>query len=352
VRLNPLALALLCCAALPAGARADATRSLEGSLAVAAGGSFGVENLVGAIKVVPAAGHDLRLRATVHAESEELAASLSLATVTGKHGEPTLRVVYPLDRYDEFRYAGGGTGRHSSGEYAGHKVRISGSRGVLVYADLVVEVPAGATRSRIATLGGSIEAERVEGGLRFDTGSGPISIAHSKGELTADTGSGQVSASDVHGSFRCDTGSGECRVEDFEGDLLSADTGSGAVLVTRARAARIKLDTGSGQVRLVRIDAEEVSADTGSGPVELEAYGSRLKRFSADTGSGAVRLQLPADAGFVAKADVGGGRLRCDFQDAKAIVEDHEVVGYRRGDGRVRVDVDTGSGGLTIEPAR
>jgi hypothetical protein len=352
VRLTRAVLVLAGLATLGLPARAEVTRTLEASLPASPGAAFAVLNLAGTLTVVPAPGPAVRVKATVHAESDALAASLSLGTVPGKDGTPTLRVEYPVDRYDEFRYPARGPGSDSGIDYAGRKVRVSGSRGVLLYADLVVEVPAGAGKGRLQTHAGAIEADRLEGNLRLETGSGAVHISHSKGDLAGDTGSGDVIARDVQGSFRCDSGSGDCRIEDFEGDELACDTGSGAILVSRARARTLKLDTGSGRVRLEGIDAEEVKVDTGSGSVEIEALGDRLRRVAADTGSGAVRLRLPPQAGFEAKTNLGGGDLRCDYADAKTIVKRREVVGCRRGDGRIEIRVDTGSGGLVIEPAR
>jgi DUF4097 and DUF4098 domain-containing protein YvlB len=82
----------------------------------------------------------------------------------------------------------------------------------------------------------------------------------------------------------------------------------------------------------------------------LAATGNRLARVRVDTGSGDVRLRLPAGASFRAEADQGSGDLVCGFDDAQPIVERRTVVGYRRGDGRIAIDVDTGSGDLVIEP--
>jgi hypothetical protein len=47
---------------------------------------------------------------------------------------------------------------------------------------------------------------------------------------------------------------------------------------------------------------------------------------------------------------MGSGELESGFTDAQAIVNRREVVGYRRGDGRIKIDVDTGSGDVTVEP--
>jgi hypothetical protein len=69
-------------------------------------------------------------------------------------------------------------------------------------------------------------------------------------------------------------------------------------------------------------------------------------------GSGSVRLRLAPDAGFEAHADLGSGRIESQYGDARPILKRNEVVGYRRGDGRIRIDVETGSGSLTLEPMR
>jgi Putative adhesin len=332
--------------------RADSTRMLEAELTPSATGAFSFLNLAGTMTVVSAAGSIVRVRATVHAESDELAASVTVTKTTGKDGEPLLLFQYPVERFDRFRYPPRGPGPDHGALYAGRKVRISGTEGALVYADLVVEVPNGVKKGRLETRAGAIDAEKLDGDLRLETGSGAIRLSHSRGDLVADTGSGDVTARGVQGTFRCDTGSGQCLVEDFEGDLIVCDTGSGPVLVSRARVGTLSVDTGSGRVRLEGIEAEEVRADTGSGPVDVEAFGIRLRRVTADTGNGTVRVRLARDAGFDARASLGSGELLCSFEDAERIVKRREVVGCRRGDGRIAIKVDTGNGGLVIEPMK
>jgi hypothetical protein len=332
--------------------RAEVTRTLQAELELSPAGSFSLLNLAGTMSVVPAPGSVVRVRATVHAESDELASSLTVEKATGKDGEPLLVFKYPVERFDRFRYPPRGSGQDNGVDYGGRKVRISGADGVLLYADLVVEVPKGVKKGRLETRAGAIDAQRLDGDLRLETGSGALHMTQSRGDLVADTGAGDVVAKGVQGSFRCDTGAGDCHIEDFEGDLLVCDTGSGSVLVTRARVRSLVADTGSGRVKLEEIEAEEIQADTGSGPVDVEAFGSRLRRIGADTGSGAVRLRLASDAGFEARANLGSGEVVCDFQDAERIVKRREVVGCRRGDGHIAIKVDTGSGGLVIEPMR
>jgi DUF4097 and DUF4098 domain-containing protein YvlB len=99
--------------------------------------------------------------------------------------------------------------------------------------------------------------------------------------------------------------------------------------VVRECADRLSLDTGSGRLRLVEVQARVVDADTWSG---------------------VVRLRLPRDASFELRADTGSGDVKSRFSDAEPIVRRREVIGYRRGDGDVKIDVDTGSGDVTVEP--
>jgi hypothetical protein len=330
--------------------RAEVTRTLQAELALSPEGAFSLLNLSGTMTVVPAPGAVVRVKATVHADSDDLASSLTLEKATGKDGEPLLVFKYPVERFDRFRYPPRGAGQDDAVEYSGRKVRVSGTEGAFLYADVVVEVPKGVTKGSLQTRAGAIDAERLDGDLRLDTGSGAIRLTQSRGDLVAETGSGDVIAKGVQGSLRCDTGAGDCQIEDFEGERLVCDTGSGSVLVTRARVRSLVADTGSGRAKFEGIEAEEIVADTGSGPVDVEAFGTRLRRISADTGRGTVRLRLSPDAGFEARANLGSGEVVCDFQDAERIVKRREVVGCRRGDGHIAIKVDTGSGGLVIEP--
>jgi hypothetical protein len=49
---------------------------------------------------------------------------------------------------------------------------------------------------------------------------------------------------------------------------------------------------------------------------------------------------------------LGGSRGNLDGALSRAAYSRREVVGYRRGDGRIKIDVDTGSCHVVIAPAR
>jgi len=355
------AAAVLLCAATAVPVFAEVARTLRIEVPSPTTTHWAIENLAGSMRVTRGTGPVVVAVATVHAESQELADAMRFEQVTGDDGVPTWRVRYPLDRESTLRYPEGGGGSWivgklfgslsgSSLKYDGHKVRVTSDDGPLLYSDVDVQVPAGAVEATFRNHIGPLHGEGVQGHLLFDTGSGNVTLEKVGGKVKADTGSGDVSATDVEGTFTCDTGSGNCTVDGFKGDTIACDVGSGNVRLRAPKAQRIKADTGSGNVRVLEADTEEFDADTGSGNVQLDAQGTRLARVSADTGSGNVLLRLPADASFEAYANQGSGDLTSRFTDAQPILKKKELVGYRRGDGRIKIRVDTGSGDLTIEP--
>lgn len=338
-------------------AAAETTRSLRVQLSGDAGRPFAVENLAGSMRITGTDDPSVTAVATLHAESDALADSVRFEQVVNEKGLPTLRVRYPVAQHQAFRYPGSGTGGFWEGLFGGNRIKydgalvsVNGNRGVLLYADVEVRVPRKAIDAVFKNHVGALSAEGLEGRIRLDSGSGAIAADRMKGEVVADTGSGSITGSNLEGSFVCNTGSGNCAVSRFTGDALKCDTGSGSVQVEEATARRIEADTGSGKVRALAVDVEEIQADTGSGSVELETKGARLRQIKADTGSGSVKLRLPADTGFELRADTGSGDVVSHFADAQAIVQRKEVVGYRRGDARVRITVGTGSGDVVVEP--
>ncbi|MEE9229733.1 MAG: DUF4097 family beta strand repeat-containing protein [Acidobacteriota bacterium] len=400
---------------------AQVTRTLRLELSAGESSQFAVENLAGSMKVRRGSGDAVVVIATVTAESDELAQEVRLEKVRGAKGVPTLRVIYPLSSHRTLRYpgaperaSGGGLwGRLFGGgddglRYGGTRANVSPSRGVLLYADVEVQVPARSVQATFRNLVGPLEARELEGSLRFEVSSGNVTLAklhgdivadtgtgnveaseiegsiagttgggdcelsvirgekvrcdtgsgdirlrsvHVSGEIRADTGSGDVRARDLEGSFVCDTGSGDCDVEDLRGGNVNCDTGSGNVRLRRITAERIESDTGSGDVVAIGIDAQEFEADTDSGDVSVEVSGDRMLKIVAGTGSGNVRVRLNPDATFELRANQGSGDLVCHYSDADPILEKKEIVGYRRGDRRIRIDVDTGSGSVTLEPS-
>jgi DUF4097 and DUF4098 domain-containing protein YvlB len=113
---------------------------------------------------------------------------------------------------------------------------------------------------------------------------------------------------------------------------------------------RLDMHSSSGDFKIQDCDAAEIKAHTGSGDISIENRGSRLADVRVGTGSGDVVLRLPRDASFDAKASLSSGDMHVGFSDGTATTKHGEVVAYRRGSGGTKIDVETGSGNLTIEP--
>ncbi len=339
-----LALAVAAQASLIRPLQAEVTKTVR--LTQDATRPFAVENLAGAMKVVAGSGPLAEVTATLHAESAALLEGMRFEPTTDEKGRPSLRVRYP-ENERRFRYPHGGS---TETKYDGRRLKVTSDSGVLAYADLEVRLPKDVAEAWLRNAVGAMQASGVSGNLRFDTGSGDITVSDVSGDIMAGTGSGDVKASGARGRFKCDTGSGGCEITGFRGESLGLDTGSGTLLATDIETRSLRADTGSGDIRVTRAQAVDVEAATGSGSVDLELVGTGLSKVSADTGSGDVRLRLPKDASFEVRADMGSGDLESRFADAQAIVNRREVVGYRRGDGHIKIDVDTGSGDVTVEP--
>jgi hypothetical protein len=348
MRGRALAVATLILLAIASVALADETKTLKVELSTDPALEFAVENLVGTMTIIATDDNQVSAVATVHADREEIAEKVSFEQINDE-GRPTLRVIYPLDEYTYLRYAEIG---RTEVKYDGVRVRIGRRGRVTLWADVEVRVPRSTIHSTFKNHVGSLSADGLDGRLSFDTSSGSIKLRGCAGRVEADTGSGAIDAVDMDGVLSCDTGSGSVTVKGFDGDELRCDTGSGSVRASDVAARKLELDTGSGSIEVEGAAIEEFNADTGSGRIKLVATGDRLRTIKADTGSGGVSITLPADSTFELRADQGSGGIDCNFDDARAIRRDRKVVGYRRGDGKIWIDVETGSGSVLIQPAK
>lgn len=263
-------------------------------------------------------------------------------------GRATLRVISPADRISypqmpdgstEIRVRDDGTfgnDHHGDdddddGSGGGRRVRISSRPGGLeAWADLRVSVPAG--RTLAVHLGaGRLTATNVDGRLRLMAASAPVTVNGARGELVLQVGAGAV------------------RLSGIEGDL-SAETGSGGVEITRARGSKLCVETGSGDVTASGLEAEQLRVETGSGTVTVELKGS-LDRVDVETGSGDVAITAPANLSADLAMDTASGDIDTDFPLAVTRTARDHLRG-RVGDGKGRISVETGSGGIRLFKAK
>lgn len=315
-------------------------------------------NLAGEVRLVPGGGGDVRV-AVRPGGADAGRLRIEQGPLDIGRSEPgameTLRIVYPGDRIlypglrgsSSLRVREDGTFWGDTRGDRGREVEISGRRGdVEAWADLEVSVPPGkGVFVMLAT--GRVEARNVDGDLHLDTGSGEIVVAGTTGELGLDTGSGDVTVEGAEGEVSVDTGSGDVTLRAVRGPGISVDTGSGNVAVDDARAPEIELDTGSGDVRLLGARTGRVNVDTGSGNVTIETIAGSAT-VTVDTGSGDVEVTVPADYSGRVHLETNSGRLRTDLP-IRVERKSEDVVDGRIGDGgAARLEIDTGSGDVSI----
>jgi hypothetical protein len=342
--------AALCCVAPAALAQTAQRYPLVGD-------NVAIFNLAGTVRVEGGSGGGVVVEVTRGG-----ADAAKLDVVTGPlGGRQTLRVIYPDD--DIIYPAFGGHSSSSldvrddgtfNGDHRqfgrGHRVRIRGDgSGTEAYADLRIVVPPG-KQVTVYLAVGKMTATNVSGDLTLDVSAADVTASGIKGSLVVDAGSGNVRVTDATGDVNLDTGSGNVTVSGVRGDQLRIDTGSGEVTLDRADVRSLLIDTGSGSADATAVKAQDLSISTGSGDVTLVllAGGGSIE---IDTGSGEVIATLPADYGADVLLDTGSGDI--DLGSIPVTVrriEENHVEG-RIGDGRGRLQIETGSGGVRLRKA-
>jgi hypothetical protein len=319
------------------------------------GDSVAIYNLVGELKVEGGSGSAVTVEiARVGRDADQLRVE------TGPiRGRATLRVIYPDEDLvlpgrasgwwsTELRVRDDGTfndGDRGFGR-SGRRVRIRGrGDGLEAAADLRIVVPRG---QKIAVyLGvGRATIANVDGRLRVDVSSADVTADHTKGQLNIDTGSGEVQVTDAEGDINIDTGSGTVSATRIKGTVLDIDTGSGEVNATDVDATDVNIDTGSGSVDLRNARARTLRVDTGSGDVDIRLL-APCDDIDIDTGSGGVTLAVPEGLSAQVEIETGSGGIDLGFPVQVRKLESDHVTGTI-GDGRGRLRIDTGSGGVRL----
>jgi lia operon protein LiaG len=316
-------------------------------------------DLAGTVRIV--AGDGTRAEVLVTRRGPD-AAQLRVSQ-TERNGEsrlhvlfPGRRVVYPSDRNGGWKHGWGSTtltvgedgclGHKEHFPFGSRRVTVTGSgAGLHAWADVEVRLPRGCqTTFRLGV--GRVSALQVEGDLTIDVAAAEVEAERTTGLLVVDTGSGAVVLRGNQGDISVDTGSGGVEATDVRGARLRVDTGSGGVTATGIQSADLLVDTGSGSVQLEGVRSESINVDTGSGGVRLDLLGAP-RSLIVDTGSGGVTIVGPADLGAAVELETGSGGIQTDYAMSH-LSREHGYLQGTIGDGRGRIKVDTGSGGVRL----
>lgn len=320
------------------------------------GNDVAVYNLVGSISVESGTGSDVEVEVTRQGRD----ASQIRVETGAVRGRDAVRVVYPSDRI-VFRSDSRGNrwfgdsrttlsvnddGTFGDGDWDGRRVEIrSSGSGLEAYADVRVRVPR--NRTIAVHLGaGHATVTNVEGDITVDVSAASVTTRGTRGRLLLDTGSGDVSVTDAEGEVTLDSGSGEVEVNGVRGEMVRLDTGSGSVRATDVTARVLRIDTGSGRVIVRGVSAPDVSLDTGSGSVEV-LLTSDVEQLTIDSGSGGITLGVPEALGAMLSVESGSGGVDFDFPVTVTRRSRGRLTG-QIGDGRGRIDIETGSGSVRL----
>jgi lia operon protein LiaG len=275
-------------------------------------------------------------------------------------GHPTLRLIYPSDRIQYARMSDGsstdlrvredGTFSDNGGEERrkdqGRQVTIAGRGGGLnAYADLRITVPAG-KQVGVHLAVGKVAVSKVEGELSIDAAAAPVTSSSTRGQLSIEVGSGEVQVRQSRGELSVETGSGAVAISDVRGESISIQTGSGEVTANDVRSGDLSIETGSGDIRVSSLMAPKVSLETGSGAVTADVSGE-VWNVNVETGSGDITLRVPPTLGAEVDIETSSGDIETDFEVAVTRHARDHLTG-RIGDGRGKIDIETGSGGIKL----
>jgi hypothetical protein len=323
-----------------------------------------IYNLVGEMRLEPGSGPDVVVEVTRGG-----ADAAKLRVLKGElDGTETLRILYPADRIQYTRLSEGSStqlrvrdngtfGDDDDDDDHGRKRRNQGKQVTIVgrgggldaYADTRITVPAGREVS-VHLAVGKVSVSNVHGNLHIGAASAPVTTSVTRGELEIDVGSGAVQVTQARGDLSVDTGSGVVGVSDVRGKSVSMNTGSGDVTASDVRSGDLSVRTGSGNIQMTSLTAPEVSLETGSGSVTADLSGE-VWEVNVQTGSGDVTLKVPPTLGAEVDIETSSGDIETDFPvEVTRHARDH-MTG-RIGDGRGKIDIETGSGGIKLVKGR
>ncbi len=326
------------------------------------GDEVAIYNLAGEVQLLPGPGPDVTAEVTRGG-----ADAAKLKVVQGEvDDQETLRFLYPADRIHygqpasgtstQIRVRDNGTfgdedddRNHERRKPKGKQITISSQPGGLdAHADLRISVPMG--KQVALYLGvGKVAVTNVNGDLSVDVAAAPVSTSNTRGELEIDVGSGAVQVTQARGDLRVDTGSGTVSATDVRGENVSIETGSGDVTSSDLRSSELSITTGSGNIEVTKLMAPKVQLQTGSGSVSADLNGE-VWNVGVETGSGDVTLKMPPTLGAEVDIETSSGDIETDFEVAVTRHARDHMTG-RIGDGRGKIAIETGSGGIKLVKA-
>lgn len=210
--------------------------------------------------------------------------------------------------------------------------------------DYTITVPAD-TQMKGAAGSGDVDVNGIAGPLNLVVGSGNISGTAIADDTRATVGSGNVTLTGIQGRIEVTAGSGHVQIHGAKGEVLIRD-GSGQVRIEQP-GANVTATAGSGDIDV--IDATgDVELHTGSGDITVNGNPGSANYWNIRTGSGDVKLRVPSDASFRFYGRSSSGDIDIGIPALTDEATGKHEVRARIGDAKARVEIQTGSGDISL----
>lgn len=234
---------------------------------------------------------------------------------------------------------------HQQGGFVRIGFERLGSRAVSV--DYTIEAPPDA-QVRLQNGSGDLTVAGLAGPVEATTGSGNVTLQQISGDVRATAGSGDIHLGGIKGSAEITTGSGDVAITSV-GGRVRVDTGSGDITLAGPGGA-VAVRNGSGDIR-VSGAAADLTIHSGSGDLAVSGSPAAGAYWELHTGSGTVGLSVPAGASFRFFAQTRRGDIGANLPMTVLERQSHQLRAVV-GQGSARVEVETGSGDIRLNPSR
>lgn len=193
------------------------------------------------------------------------------------------------------------------------------------------------------TSGGSLHAENCKGMLDGATSGGSIHVSGCSSEVEMSTSGGSIHASNCTGNMDLATSGGSIDLENLNGKI-DAVTSGGSINGDNIKGELITATSG-GSIRLKAMRCDIDAATSGGGvSVDVVETGKYIKLRNS---SGSIDLSLPSGKGYT--IDLKGQKINADLKNFSGeMISENQVKGTLNGGG-VIVDVKASSGRVNLD---
>ena len=192
------------------------------------------------------------------------------------------------------------------------------------------------------TSGGGLDVKGLTGKIDGRTSGGGITVSDCKDDLDLETSGGGIEASRCSGQIRLNTSGGSIDLKDLNGNIRA--TTSGGNVDAEKITGELDTHTSGGNISLTAMTGSlEASTSGGNLDIQINEIGKYVKLSNS---GGNVYLAIPKGKGI--NLDVHGDRIKTEgLSNFSGSMEKQSINGTVNGGGAT-VDIDAGSGGVTL----